>query len=414
LGGASINGLAAYAYLALGTRHFGATDFSGVSVLWSIWAVTGAAVVFPIQHEVTRRLESGRGEAPVRDILAPLGAAIAVLAVAVTIVTWTLAEPLFGSDRLLNPIMAGWIVAGAGYSGLIRGALGGRRRFVATGMALGAENVARLAGAIVVLAAGWSVGAYTLAMGLGPLALLVWIGSLRFTATGQPLDSERGLAGVGRTFGGLAGAAVISQVILTSSPVALALTGGAAASVTSLFAALAVFRAPYLLLLGVTARVTGTLTRAVTAHDEHRLRQAQVLFLGGSVALAVAFGLFGFTVGEKTLQLLFGPTVELDRADFGWLGIGSGLAMGGILLVLLLLARGRSSVALGAWLIALVPAGVVLAIAPSGEVGSVVAAFVAAEVAAVALLAFFDQRVSRATAAAVRERSVVRPTRGTT
>ena len=143
LGGAAVNGLAAYAYLALGTRHYGATDFSGVSVLWSIWAVTGAAVVFPIQHEVTRRLESGRGEAPVRDIVVPLVATVLVLSLLVTAVAWALAEPLFGSDRIVNPLMAGWIVAGAGLSGLVRGALGGRRRFVATGMAIAAENLAR-------------------------------------------------------------------------------------------------------------------------------------------------------------------------------------------------------------------------------------------------------------------------------
>ena len=178
--------------------------------------------------------------------------------------------------------------------------------------------------------------------------MLVWVGSLRFSATGHSLANERGLTGLGRTFGGLAGAAVISQVVLTSSPVALALTGGAAASVTSLFAALAVFRAPYLLLLGLTARITGTLTRAAMAGNERRLRLARWSFVGGAVGLAAVFWVFGVTIGEEALQVLFGPTVSLDRVDFGGLAIGSGLAMGGILLVLLLLARGRTSAAMGA------------------------------------------------------------------
>ena len=405
LAGASVNGLAAYAYLALGTRTYGASDFVAVSVLWSIWAVTGAAVVFPIQHEVTRRLESGRGEAPVRDIVAPLIGVVVVLAIAVALIAVVLAEPLFGSDAMLNPIMAGWIVVGAGLSGLVRGALGGRRRFVATGLAIGAENVARLAGALVVVIVGMGVEAYTIALGLGPVAMLVWVGSLRFRDTGSSLAGERGVTGLGRTFGGLAGAAVMSQVVLTSSPVVLALTGGAAASVTSLFAALAVFRAPYLLLLGLTARITGTLTRAAVARQEQRLVQARWLFVGGSVALAAAFWLFGVTVGDAVLRALFGPTVALDRVDFGGLAVGSGLAMGGILLVLLLLARGSSSAALAGWLVALVPAAIVLTLAPAGEVTTVVGAFVVAECAALVLLTILDRYVSRAAEGSRRPRT---------
>lgn len=392
--GAAVNGLAAYAYLALGTREYGAADFSAVSVLWSIWAVTGAAVVFPIQHEVTRRLESGRGEAPVRAILAPLVVTTVLLSVAATVVAWAVAEPLFGTDRLLNPLMTGWIVAGAGVSGLVRGALGGRRRFMATGMAIGFENVARLAGAVVVVVAGLEVGAYTLALGLGPLAMLVWAPALRFDRSGRVVPREMGFSGLSRTFGGLAGASAISQLALTSSPVALALTGGAAASVTSLFAALALFRAPYLLVLGVTARITGTLTRAAIAGEQARLRRARAFFFSGSLALATGFCIVGVTIGDWGLRLLFGPTVDLDRGDFAWLGVGSGLAMGAILLVLLLLARGHSSAALSAWAISLVPAGVFLAIAPRGEVSSVVGAFVIAEATAVALLTAFDARLA--------------------
>jgi hypothetical protein len=216
--------------------------------------------------------------------------------------------------------------------------------------------------------------------------MLIWAGSLRFTAEGRSLDSERGLAGIARTFGGLAGAAVISQVVLTSSPIALALTGGEAANVTSLFAALAIFRAPYLLLLGVTARITGTLTRAVIARDERRLRQARHIFAGGAIALALGFGVFGLSVGQSVLRVLFGPTVVLGSSAFAWLGVGSGLAMGGILLVLLLLARGRSLAALTVWLVALGSGALVLALSAAGEVSSVVAAFVVAELVAVGLL----------------------------
>lgn len=246
------------------------------------------------------------------------------------------------------------------------------------------------------MALGWGVGAYTLALGLGTLAMLGWIRSLRFRPTGQTLDEERGFAGLARGFGGLAGASVISQIVLTSSPVLLALTGGTRAMVTSLFAALAVFRAPYLLLLGLTARITGTLTNASREHDRRRLARARLAFAGVAVGATGAYVLFALTFADEVLRLLFGPTVRLDRVDLGMLAGGNGMATGAILLVLLLMARGRSAAALGAWLVALVPGAAFLLVADSGTVHSVVGAFLVAECTAVVALVLVDLRAERA------------------
>ncbi len=65
--------------------------------------------------------------------------------------------------------------------------------------------------------------------------------------------------------GNVAGGTVIAQSVLTGGPVVLSLVGGTRAEVTSLFTALALFRAPYIVALGLAIRVTAHLTDLAAA-----------------------------------------------------------------------------------------------------------------------------------------------------
>ena len=53
---------------------------------------------------------------------------------------------------------------------------------------------------------------------------------------------------------------MIGQAVLTGGPVVLALAGGSARDITALFAGLALFRAPYIVALGLVSQLTGRFT----------------------------------------------------------------------------------------------------------------------------------------------------------
>ena len=78
--GAVLNGLLAYGFLLVGNRAYGA-GFAPVSSVWSVWAVTAAAVTVPVHHAVLRRaVGTGRGTGLGR-LLAPAAAIGVVVAV---------------------------------------------------------------------------------------------------------------------------------------------------------------------------------------------------------------------------------------------------------------------------------------------------------------------------------------------
>ena len=67
--GSVVSGLLAYLLFALVTRGLGATPAAPVSVLWTLWALAGAAFTFPLQHWITRSVVAGMDPA----MVAPAG-----------------------------------------------------------------------------------------------------------------------------------------------------------------------------------------------------------------------------------------------------------------------------------------------------------------------------------------------------
>ncbi len=163
--------------------------------------------------------------------------------------------PLFGDRGVAFPLLAAIVPFGTVFMGLNRGVLAGRLRFRSTASAIAGENLIRAGAALVV----------TTATGLG-LALIAgfavgffWPSSLRLGTSGRPLAEPSPLA----FLGGVAGGSLIGQIVLTSGPLVLALVGGTPTQITGLFSALALFRAPYMIAIGVTPRMTAWLTRIV-------------------------------------------------------------------------------------------------------------------------------------------------------
>ncbi|MGI8435016.1 MAG: hypothetical protein ACR2LE_09835, partial [Nocardioidaceae bacterium] len=250
--GSAANGLLAYVFYALVTRHLGATASAPVSVLWTYWSFAAAALTFPLQHWIARSVAAHAGEAMVRAGLPSVVAAVVAAGVAAGLLGWWGRNALFSRGDLWFPLLVGWVTLGAGFTGVVRGGLSARHRFGAVALALAAENALRCAAAVGLIVVGSRAPLlFGACLAAGSLVGLAWPGSFRFSSGGSQGD---GSDGGGTTaapsaalafLGGAAGGQVIAQAVLTGGPVVLALSGGTAAQVTALFAGLALFRAPY-------------------------------------------------------------------------------------------------------------------------------------------------------------------------
>ncbi|HET7173134.1 MAG TPA: hypothetical protein VFI30_02510 [Nocardioidaceae bacterium] len=354
--GSAMSGLLAYVFFALVTRTLGPVLAAPVSVLWTYWSFAAAAVTFPVQHWIARSVAAHRGEGAVRRALPAVIAASVVLSAVTFGVAWAIRGPLFNRTTIWFPAILSLVTLGSGLVGVVRGGLTARLRFYSLGAELTAENALRCATAFALVAAGVrSPVAFGLCLAVGPLVALSWPSTLRYAA------GPRGTAGDSPlTFlGGAAGGQLIGQSVLTGGPVVLALAGGGPADVTALFTALALFRSPYTLMLGLVSQLTGRLTRLVVEGRQEVLQRLRLALLAGTVLTVGAATAIGGTVGPRLLQLVFGHQVELSRLLTMVVGIGSALALANLIMTVALLAHNRGFAVTRVWLAALAAGGAV-------------------------------------------------------
>jgi O-antigen/teichoic acid export membrane protein len=387
--GSFVNGLAAYAFLALGARSLGPDRFAPVAIVWVFWAFSAALLTFPIQHWVIRQMSLDGNSGGVRSALSRLAAFTGLIAMAEAAVAWVWREALFTDGSWAWPAIVAGVAASSGILGLVRGVLAGSGRYQAAAVAIGGENLIRLLAAAVLLTLGNEPLFMAAALLTGPAVALLWPRLLLLDRTGVARPPSVGLAGA-------TGMSVMAaQVILNSGPPLLSGLGGAEAEVTALFVALALFRAPYLVALGVTIRATSSLTQLVAEGGVTRLRRPSLLIAGASATAAAATYLAAHSLGPPLIRLLFGAGTELPGTLTGAVAAGCVLALGGLALTLVLIAGDLRVGLVSSWGGALLlGAGVVAVTSFLAPVPRVVAGFVAAEAAAVAftLAAVFAAR----------------------
>jgi O-antigen/teichoic acid export membrane protein len=381
--GTVVGGLLAYAFFAMATRTLGASDAAPVSVLWTYWTMAAAILTFPLQHWTIRLLTRG-DEGTLARSQTRIWAGTAVVSAFSALLAYLARDVLFHDSTVAYPAMVAGITAGAALSGLVRGGLAGRGRYAATGVSVAAENLLRVALGVAVALAGGGAVAFGLALVVGSFSGFLWPSSLRFgdriTGAAESISSPLALAS------GLAAGSLIAQIVLTGGPVALAALGGTPQQVTSLFVALAVWRAPYLVSLGVAPRITSALTRMTLAGDEQRLRRARKWTLLAVLGAAVLAFLAGATIFDPVLRMVFGRDVVLDWQTPALIGVGTAAAIGNLVLLLLMLALGTSRPVSRAWLAAVVVVAAILVGVPVSPLNRVATAFVAAQLTAFALL----------------------------
>ena len=389
--GSVVSGVLAYVLFALVTRGLGASAAAPVSVLWTVWALAGAAFTFPLQHWITRSLTAGRA-GDVRGSAGRVTAVVVAAAVATGALAWVFRDRLFHRDDAWFPVLVVLVVLGSAAVGVLRGSLGGRGRMGAVAVSLVAENAARcLLVAVLLVAQVRDPVAYGLCLVAGSLIAL-WPGTWRFDE-----GAGAGRGGSLAFLGGAATAQLLAQGVLSGGAVVLALIGGSPAEITAVFATLALFRAPYMVVLGTLPQVTHHVTGLVGAGDLRTLRLlAGRLAVLGTVVVVLG-AVIGGTAGPALVRAVFGDTVEIGHGDAGVIATGCALALVNVVLMVAALALDRPGRVAGAWGLAVLAGAVVLL--PTTwllPVERVAFAFVAAEVAATVLLAVAASSVLRA------------------
>ncbi len=384
--GTVVAGLAAYGYIAIGTRQFGAEAFAPVAVIWSFWPAAAAAFALPLEQWIARELSpGGKGEPLVRAMLRRVLPAIGALCVLGGLACWIAGERLFGESGPLYAAVLAAVSAGAASMGVLRGGLAGRGRYLASATATALENLVRVAAGSLVLAVGWGLRSYAVILVLGPLVGLLWTSAFRFAAGRvDEAASPRGLVA-------LAGGSLLAQIVLSAPPVLLAAITGPTAAVTASFAALALLRGPYLIMVGVSIRAVAPLTRALTVAGPGRVAVWLLRVAAVTVVAAAVVAPLSALVLPPILELIFGEGVVPSTAAIAGLAAGVVGAHGALAGSVIFLSAGWQSLLLRAWLVACAVNLVALALPIAAEV-RVTVAFTAAELAAVLTMALLARR----------------------
>lgn len=388
--GSLVSGVLAYVFFALATRHLGPDDAAAVSVLWTYWSFAAAVLTFPIQHWIARSVAAHGGEGAVRAAMPRVAGLVVAAALVSALLAFAGRDPLFHRDDVWFPLLVAWVTVGSGFIGVVRGSLAARHRFVSSAWALVAENGSRcVAAGALVLAGLYSNVAFGACLAAGAMVGLLWPSTLRFGREQPRGEVESPFA----FLSGAAGGQLIGQAVLTGGPVVLALSGGTPAEVTALFAALALFRAPYTLGIGLVSQITGRLAGLVSRGNHAALRKVRLILLGfAAVAVAVA-SLVGGLIGPWLIALVFGAAVEVSTPVALIVAVGSALALSNLVVTIAILAQNRTHAVARGWTIALVGGAVTfaacLALAPLERTCW---AFLAAEAVAFVVLLLEESR----------------------
>ena len=312
----------------------------------------------------------------------------------VGVVTWLLRERLFHRDDAWFPVLVVLVTLGSAAVGVLRGTLGGRGRFVAVGVSLVAENGLRCLTVVALLLAGVrDPELHGLALAAGGLIAL-WPSGWRFADTGTAHGGALAF------LGGAAAGQVVAQGVLTGGPVLLALLGGSPVEVTSTFAALALFRAPYQVVLGALPQLTQQVTVHVVAGRLDRLRAMGRALAVVTVVTACLAAAVGAVAGPWLLRLVFGGSVVVSSTVAALVAAGCTLAVANVVLMVAALAGHRPLRVTAAWGVALVAGAVaVVVLAGAAAVERTSTVFLLTEVVATGALALAAVKPAGATRA---------------
>ena len=395
--GSTVSGLLAYLFFALSTRSLGAAEAAPVSVLWTYWSFSAAALTFPLQHWIARTVAANAGEDAVRRTMPAVTAVVVSVSALAGVVAWIVRDALFGRGDAWFLVLVGLVTLGSALLGVLRGSLSARHRFVAVAWALVLENGLRCAAAAAVIVAfDESAAGLGICLAAGALVFLLWPSAFVLRRSGRAHTAGSPLL----FLSGASGAQLMGQAVLTGGPVLLALSGGSAVQVTALFACLALFRAPYTLAIGLVSQVTARITVLFVGGRHRELSRVRLVVLTGGVLGCAAAGAIGAVAGPALLRIIFGDGVRMTAGLSALVATGNAAALASLVITVMIMAQGRSVAVARAWGIAVLGAALVFALVSAEPLERTCWTFLAAEILAFLVLAADELRGSTRHAAA--------------
>jgi O-antigen/teichoic acid export membrane protein len=186
--------------------------------------------------------------------------------------------------------------------------------------------------------------------------------------------------------GGIAGGTLLSQIVLVSAPLVVAVKSALPSDVTAIFATTALSRAPYLVSLGLGLQGTALLSRKYV-EDPGGVRRLGLRIAGGGAIAAIAGGAVFGVLAPTIVPVLFGPGTSLTRIESFYVGAASLFAVVSLFLSLILVVQKRTLAITLAWIVAVVAGIAALALRNGDATLSTVISFFTAEIVALFLLA---------------------------
>ncbi|TNC29623.1 polysaccharide biosynthesis protein [Amycolatopsis alkalitolerans] len=353
-GGLALVGAAGYGFLALSGHTLPTGDAAAIASLYLLINIIGPGVFTAVEQEASRSISSGMAADVVRRRATVAGAGLLGLVVVLLLaVSPVLVPEAFGGRwALFAALVLGSATSAAVY--LVRGLLGGQRRFGGYAATLAFEGVGRLLPCILVavLAAPGSA-AYGLLFAAGSaVGVLAGLPALRGGVPGNEGAPERSLTAMAAAIAVLAGATVLAQLVANLAPVIVSARLDEDTATAAAFAsAFVLVRIPLFLFAPVQALLLPTLTAAATRGDLADFRRKLRLILT-SVAVVGAVGVaVSFALGPWALRVFFGARVALPGVLLGWLALGTVALMVAQVLQPALVALGMHRATTLSWLL---------------------------------------------------------------
>jgi O-antigen/teichoic acid export membrane protein len=394
--GMLVSGALTYAFHLLVARTLGPADFGRIAVLWAAVFLAATAIFRPLEQTTARavadRLARGQDARSVlRSVATVCLGAMGLAGCAIALAWGPVTDRLFqGDDFMTAMLVVGVLLFSLVYVG--RGVFGGVRWFRGYAASLCIDGAVRMLMAAPLVfvaservAAVAVVGAGVIGIGAPIAARARKLRRMLRGAAAPPFPIRAAIAFA-------APASIIStvdQMLVNGGPLLVAAGGGRHATTAAglVFAATMIVRAPVYVFQGLGASLLANLTHLNATADPARLRAAvtriAAIMLGaGALTTAIAVA-----VGPAALRLLFGPTYLADRLQLAALGAGVGLYLAASTLSQALLATDRGGRASVAWLGSLGVFLAVYSLTPGAPLSRIGAAFLAAAVANLTLLA---------------------------
>jgi len=339
----AVTGIAGAGFILAVGRHLGLVGFAPIAQLWSIWSMAAASLMFAFQQWAIRiglsRSSGYRAALSGRPLafllLSTVGAGVAA---------WLARTTLFQSPSMFWPMATALIVLGTILSGITRGVLARANRNTALAVGIAAENLIRIAFALMLIVIGASSWWFGVALLAGFLVAV-----LLFLPQPEDQAPTQTQSGGSSTLGAAAVAGFLSHAALAGPPILVASNGASPETISTTFIVLSAVRIPHLLLQAGAPRVGVIFQHWVENEQILKLRQARIRMAGVGLGAALLAGLVGALFGDLLIGNIFAIQGEVGSTSYGLISAAAVLSVAATLATVQLVAEQRNQLVVNCW-----------------------------------------------------------------